>query len=144
MKKILYFILLLPCHPASGSDFNLPTGFREVYEQVFSLEITKVKSGIASLSLRGPFRIYPENYVEFTERLNSHSEAGFDRASSHESARLAAIENLVPGSPFAPPGLSISAGTLAKAYFGKALSYKTCELKSTIDIKARAALAQLK
>ncbi|MCY1366799.1 hypothetical protein D9M69_537050 [compost metagenome] len=34
--------------------------------------------------------------------------------------------------------------TRARAYFEKALSYKTHELKNTVDIKARAALAQLK
>ncbi len=87
-------------NPAFGSDFTMPPGFSELYNQVFSLEIARARSGIATLPASGPFRIYLENYVEFIEILNSSSENEFNSASSNEAVRLAAIENLSPGSPY--------------------------------------------
>ncbi len=100
MKRFIPFILIMFAAPASGSDFTMPPGFPELYNQAFSLEIVRARPGIAALPPGGPFRVYLENYVEFIEILNSSSENEFNKASSNEAIRLAAIETLDPHSPY--------------------------------------------
>lgn len=98
MKRFIPFILIVLSYPVFAGDFSIPAGFPQLYNRVFSLEIEEARPGIDAL--KGPFRVYMENYVEFIEILNSNSESDFIRASSHEAARLAALENLDPGSPY--------------------------------------------
>lgn len=100
MNRFVLFSLLLIYTPAPGNTFDMPPGFPKLYHQVFRLETAHAKSGIAALPPEGPFRIYLENYLEFIELLNSNSENSFNLAASRETARLNAIENLDPSSPY--------------------------------------------
>jgi tetratricopeptide (TPR) repeat protein len=100
MKNYIYLVFILLNTSVFAADFDVPQGFAKAYDEAFRLETKSAKISAASLPENNPFRIYLDNYIEFTELFNADSEAFFNQVSGNESKRLKRIENLESNSPY--------------------------------------------
>lgn len=98
MKNLIYLILL--SFSAKAFAAEVPQGFEKAYDEAFRLETKTAKISAESLPANSPFRIYLDNYIEFTELFNADSETLFNQVNTNESKRLKLIENTDPKSPY--------------------------------------------
>lgn len=100
MKNYIFLLFILLTTSVFATDFDVPQGFAKAYDEAFRLETKSAKISVASLPENSPFRIYLDNYIEFTELFNADSEALFNQVSGNESKRLKRIESLDSNSPY--------------------------------------------